>query len=416
MHAAASIATCFRKYADFSGRASRAEFWWFFGFCLLVLLAAYPFDKTIYAVIAMALPLLAVTARRFHDSGLTTGVAAFFALAPFAIFYFFAAIQDRVEAWFGVHVPYGLVAAVPAICAFGLFGLGFFFALIRRSHATNPAALSEALQENPAVAARQEAEHRVSGFSKAVMATFAIQPDGGTQAADKANKSAPAVTAACDIIVDLCARYGHGIYSPPFDALFSGAGTRLEVAGWRVLPEGGGEMDLNRRASANVLRHHAVELRKDAGQADIDGLLRKEKEQLRAAETAPEEHRTKAYYTLDGADANSFIAIEKLSEGYNTYLRIRLCFAEGHELAAMEALRSSTLYQAFRYSFSDGPQPYPAFGQRIVKGYQPILARDGLAISLDATELGAGSARMLADRGLQLPPVYVDFEMDERMM
>uniref|UniRef100_A0A973VU98 DUF805 domain-containing protein n=1 Tax=Bradyrhizobium septentrionale TaxID=1404411 RepID=A0A973VU98_9BRAD len=133
MQATASIATCFRKFADFSGRAPRAEFWWFFGFCLLVLLAAHQLDTAIYVAIAMALPMLAVTARRFHDSGLTTGLAVFFAVAPFAIFYFFAAIQDRVEAWFGVHVPYGLIAAIPAICAFAFSGFCFLAALARRS-------------------------------------------------------------------------------------------------------------------------------------------------------------------------------------------------------------------------------------------------------------------------------------------
>lgn len=32
-----SIKTCFRKYIDFSGRASRSEFWWFYLFFYLIL-------------------------------------------------------------------------------------------------------------------------------------------------------------------------------------------------------------------------------------------------------------------------------------------------------------------------------------------------------------------------------------------
>ncbi|NLS75002.1 DUF805 domain-containing protein [Bradyrhizobium brasilense] len=422
VHPTASIATCFRKYADFTGRASRAEFWWFFGFCLLLLLAAHQLDKTVYAAVAIALPLFAVTARRLHDSGLTTGLAVFFAVAPFVIFYFFSAVQDRIEAWFGVHVPYGLIAAIPATCAFAFSALCFLAALGRRSlqaastaRATSGVDSSEAPPPDPAVLARREAERKVSGFSKAVMAVFAIPADGGASAV--ADKTDPGVIAACGIVVDLCARYGHGITSPPFNALFSGSGARLEAAGWHALPDGGAEIDLNHRASTSIVRNCAVELRKDAGQTDIAGLLRKEKEQLQAAETAtPEQDRTTAYYALDGAGAAGFIAIEKLRQSYNTYFRIRICLAEGHGRAAMETLRSSTLYQAFRHAFSDGAPPYPAFGQRIIKGYQPILYRDGLGISLEVTDLGAGSAKMLAGRGLHLPPVYVDFEMHERMM
>ncbi|WP_084518368.1 DUF805 domain-containing protein [Bradyrhizobium sp. th.b2] len=422
MQATASIATCFRKFADFSGQASRAEFWWFFGFCLLVLLAAHQFDSAIYVAIAMAQPLFAVTARRFHDSGLTTGLAAFFAVAPFAIFYFFAAIQDRVEAWFGVHVPYGLIAAFPATCAFAFSGFCFLAALARRSQPTastaHPGAgagSSGTVPPDAAVVARQEAERKVSRFSKAVMAVFAIPPDGGTQAV--ADKADPGVTAACNIVVDLCARYAHGISSPPFDALLSGTGARLEAAGWRVMPHGGAEIDLNHRASVSVVSKHAADLRKQAGPIDVDSLLQQERAQLQAAETAtPEQDRTAAYYTLHGADADAFIAIEKQRQDYNTYFRIRLCLGDRHGRAAIEALRSSTLYQAFRHAFSDGPPTYPAFGQRIIKGYQPILYRDGLGTSLDVTDLGAGSAKMLSDRGLHHPAVYVDFEMHERMM
>jgi uncharacterized membrane protein YhaH (DUF805 family) len=34
-----AVATCFRKYADFGGRASRSEYWWF---SLLQALVAWP--------------------------------------------------------------------------------------------------------------------------------------------------------------------------------------------------------------------------------------------------------------------------------------------------------------------------------------------------------------------------------------
>jgi len=66
-----AIKVCFRKYADFSGRASRPEFWWFVLFQVLVLLVAGMLGKFIYfvAVAALFLPGIAVGARRLHDIG-----------------------------------------------------------------------------------------------------------------------------------------------------------------------------------------------------------------------------------------------------------------------------------------------------------------------------------------------------------
>ena len=45
-----AIATCFRKYVSFDGRASRSEFWFFMLFCGLVYVAATFIDD------ALALP------------------------------------------------------------------------------------------------------------------------------------------------------------------------------------------------------------------------------------------------------------------------------------------------------------------------------------------------------------------------
>jgi uncharacterized membrane protein YhaH (DUF805 family) len=66
-----SIQTCFRKYADFKGRASRSEYWWF---ALLVVLASFAaglLGDAANALVALALflPYLAVSARRLHDTG-----------------------------------------------------------------------------------------------------------------------------------------------------------------------------------------------------------------------------------------------------------------------------------------------------------------------------------------------------------
>jgi uncharacterized membrane protein YhaH (DUF805 family) len=64
-----SIRTCFSKYADFSGRASRSEYWWWFLFLLLAGLAASVISDKLSALLSVAtvLPTLAVGARRLHD-------------------------------------------------------------------------------------------------------------------------------------------------------------------------------------------------------------------------------------------------------------------------------------------------------------------------------------------------------------
>lgn len=67
-----SIRVCFAKYADFTGRASRSEFWWFALFVVLVGSALALIHETARDIflIAVLLPFLAVGARRLHDSGI----------------------------------------------------------------------------------------------------------------------------------------------------------------------------------------------------------------------------------------------------------------------------------------------------------------------------------------------------------
>ena len=65
-----SIKTCFSKYADFSGRATRSEFWWWALFVLLVSAAAGIISEVLSGIFSLAvlLPYLAVGARRLHDT------------------------------------------------------------------------------------------------------------------------------------------------------------------------------------------------------------------------------------------------------------------------------------------------------------------------------------------------------------
>ncbi|MBK8421338.1 DUF805 domain-containing protein [Candidatus Villigracilis saccharophilus] len=66
-----SIRRCLTKYAEFNGRASRSEFWWFALFIVICLSAITLLNETIGEVflITTLLPLLAAGSRRLHDSG-----------------------------------------------------------------------------------------------------------------------------------------------------------------------------------------------------------------------------------------------------------------------------------------------------------------------------------------------------------
>ena len=77
-----AVRVCLRKYATFSGRASRPEYWWFVLFLFLVTGAAAAVDGVIFGASADAsaplstviglttlLPSLAAAFRRLHDTG-----------------------------------------------------------------------------------------------------------------------------------------------------------------------------------------------------------------------------------------------------------------------------------------------------------------------------------------------------------
>lgn len=65
-----SISTCFMKYADFNGRASRPEFWWFVLFTCLATGAISIFSEDLAGLfqLAVLLPSIAVGARRLHET------------------------------------------------------------------------------------------------------------------------------------------------------------------------------------------------------------------------------------------------------------------------------------------------------------------------------------------------------------
>jgi uncharacterized membrane protein YhaH (DUF805 family) len=66
-----SIKVCFNKYVDFSGRASRSEYWWFALFILLgsCVLSIFSHWLNLLFVLGTLLPSLAAASRRLHDTG-----------------------------------------------------------------------------------------------------------------------------------------------------------------------------------------------------------------------------------------------------------------------------------------------------------------------------------------------------------
>jgi uncharacterized membrane protein YhaH (DUF805 family) len=76
-----AVQSALSKYATFSGRARRSEYWWFVLFTVIVSALAAVVDSALgtdpgktglvggLAALALLLPTLAVTARRLHDTG-----------------------------------------------------------------------------------------------------------------------------------------------------------------------------------------------------------------------------------------------------------------------------------------------------------------------------------------------------------
>jgi len=72
-----AIKTCLNKYATFSGRAQRSEYWYFFLFMMIVNIVASVLDSAIFedlpifallATLALLVPSISVSVRRLHDT------------------------------------------------------------------------------------------------------------------------------------------------------------------------------------------------------------------------------------------------------------------------------------------------------------------------------------------------------------
>ena len=103
-----SIKICFSKYADFSGRASRPEFWWWTLFVILASVACGIVSDKLSALFSLAtlLPSLAVGARRLHDTNRSGWLQLLYIvpLLGWILLFFWSAQQGRGPNRFGPEV------------------------------------------------------------------------------------------------------------------------------------------------------------------------------------------------------------------------------------------------------------------------------------------------------------------------
>jgi len=78
-----AIKYCFTNYANFKGRASRSEYWYFVLFSWLILIVSGLIAPVLQGLILLGflIPSLAVWTRRMHDTG-RAGSVAWFILIP----------------------------------------------------------------------------------------------------------------------------------------------------------------------------------------------------------------------------------------------------------------------------------------------------------------------------------------------
>jgi uncharacterized membrane protein YhaH (DUF805 family) len=113
-----SIKTCFTKYVDFNGRASRSEFWWFVLFQVLVSVALSMVSQTVSGLFSLAvlLPGLGVAARRLHDTDKSGWflLLSFIPIIGWIILIVFYIQEPKEPNRFGAAAPTAAPPAAPA--------------------------------------------------------------------------------------------------------------------------------------------------------------------------------------------------------------------------------------------------------------------------------------------------------------
>ncbi|HEV8407352.1 MAG TPA: DUF805 domain-containing protein [Sphingomicrobium sp.] len=117
-----------KHYADFNGRASRAEYWWFYLLTVVVGIPLRLIDEaldtrhilTIIADLGLFLPWLAVTARRLHDTNRSGGWMLVY-VAVFAVIGVLVAGAFSISAVGSTSLVVGGLLALAAVAVFLVF-------------------------------------------------------------------------------------------------------------------------------------------------------------------------------------------------------------------------------------------------------------------------------------------------------
>jgi uncharacterized membrane protein YhaH (DUF805 family) len=94
-----SIQTCYKKFFDFSGRASKSEYWWFQLYNAIIYVLSFVFQGDLVLlfsilIIVNLIPVYAVGVRRIHDSD-KSGWLVLISLIPLIGLYIFVLLlQD----------------------------------------------------------------------------------------------------------------------------------------------------------------------------------------------------------------------------------------------------------------------------------------------------------------------------------
>ena len=94
-----SLQTCYKKFFDFSGRASKSEYWWFQLYNAIIYVLTFVFQGDLVLlfsilIIVNLIPVYAVGVRRIHDSD-KSGWFVLISLIPLIGLYIFVLLlQD----------------------------------------------------------------------------------------------------------------------------------------------------------------------------------------------------------------------------------------------------------------------------------------------------------------------------------
>ena len=94
-----SLQTCYKKFFDFSGRASKSEYWWFQLYNAIIYVLSFVFQGDLVLLLSILIivnliPVYAVGVRRIHDSD-KSGWFVLISLIPLIGLYIFVLLlQD----------------------------------------------------------------------------------------------------------------------------------------------------------------------------------------------------------------------------------------------------------------------------------------------------------------------------------